>query len=275
MAPELLVLHQDRPNISADVFSFGRLTLFVVAGVLPFDKIRSLEIEKRLKRRQLPPLQWPNREDPLARHLQPVEEHCCWRQAALRPTIQEVGDWLETMSEDLAAAPQPGRNESGKLEAFDGLVQARTAAPHLRQITPSAGAALAPVPEHDSTAGMARAWPAASVRDDRMVYPDFVITPMSTQVSSTLWLIMQWNIHIPAEECCPFHAALLSLKAVHAQLSSMTCKNIHGVKELVGQCPSCGIVFEETECFFCGGEVTGSHSVSSSFGPPEVNTLAI
>jgi len=279
MAPEL-VLQRDRPNISADVFSFGRLTFFVVTGVFPLEDIGSREIERRLKQRQPPALQWPNREDSLARRFQPVVEQCCQPQAVLRPTIMQASDLLEEISRDFNARAQPSTHDNGKLEAFDGLVEIRKAAqviePHLPSTT-SAAYALAPVPEHAPVSSTACACPDASVRaskhDDRMVYPGFVLTPMPTQVASTLWLLMRWNIYMPEESCCPFHAALLSLKAVHVKLSSMACRNMHDMSEIVSQCPLCGIVSEEMECFFCSGEVTSSPSSPPSLPRDRVVAL--
>lgn len=271
MAPEL-VLQRDRPNVSADVFSFGRLTFFVVTGVFPLENIRGREIERCLKRRMPLVLQWPDREDSLARHFQPVVEQCCQPQAVLRPTMLQVSDQLEAISKNFIDTAQPGKDNNGKVEAFEGLMEFRRATRDIVPYIPttsSAAYALAPVPEHASISSTPCARSDASVRaserDDRTVYPGFVLTPMPTQLASTLWLLMQWNIYSPEESCCHFHAALLSLKVVHEKLSSMACRSMRGVDEFVSQCPHCGVVLEESEgCFFCNVEARGSHSSSQS-----------
>ena len=60
MAPEVILRHRRAMGSSADVFSLGRLSYFVVTSLLPYEGKTGSSLASMARRGSLKPLVWPS-----------------------------------------------------------------------------------------------------------------------------------------------------------------------------------------------------------------------
>jgi len=100
MAPELVLEPSQKPQTGADVFSFGRVAFFTLTGVMALKDKSSKEIVDCIEQADLPAEPWPPAlELSLASCRQQVEA-CLEFTAAARPSMEMVGEFLESQIGD-------------------------------------------------------------------------------------------------------------------------------------------------------------------------------
>jgi len=90
LAPEIVQNPSMATNIYADIFSFGRLSFFVLTGIFPFRRAHKSEIIKTLKGSSLPPLPWPRVSPALLAQCRPWVEACSAPIPKERPSMPEI-----------------------------------------------------------------------------------------------------------------------------------------------------------------------------------------
>ena len=61
-------------------------------------------------------------------------------------------------------------------------------------------------------------------------------------------MMMQWNYEYPKAMCCSFHAGTLALQRSVSDLQVRSCQDVR--QDFGGQCPSCGLLCQES-CYLC------------------------
>ncbi|CAK0827904.1 unnamed protein product [Prorocentrum cordatum] len=180
----------------------------------------------------------------------------------------------------------PGTRSPGRTEAcdsdgpackglaeFSGVVEVRQASSSSsRSLVPNMGSSFfPPVPEHGllqpggATDGAAAELSSSPGKErGQLANPQYQPTPLSTQVLTLSYLLMQWNVPMPKGICCWLHGSLVTLDKVRNELGRRPCSmrqcGIH-----CGQCDTCGLLLMQgmSVCEFC--EVPGSSIPSTTF----------
>jgi len=101
MAPELVSSPGHRPQISTDVFSFGRLAFFTLTGTMPLAKMTRQEIIKCIEQEKIPAQSWPPDLEPNLASCRNCVEHCMEFQASARPSMETVGTFFQSKTDEL------------------------------------------------------------------------------------------------------------------------------------------------------------------------------
>lgn len=289
MAPEVFSGRDRFPHKAADVFSFGNLMFFVVTSRFPLEGYRGRKLLSRLQRRsRSSALRWPVNAEGLVARCRPVVEQCAQAAAELRPLMQDVFDTLESFAGEfpISAAATEGQKlprmtagasgcPSAKEEQLGELLRLGIQEVHpptctnlsLRSTSKPAGDPsyrLAPVPEDTPMT----AAPVSS--GTHLVYPPLPPTPQPTRLTSTIFLLLQWNHEVASGSCCWLHNALRSLESVQRHLASKACCDFQQDHAIKGYCLSCKLLVPADDdasgniCGFCGGDVEQWHQSSSA-----------
>eukprot|EP00927_Polykrikos_kofoidii_P024892 TRINITY_DN22514_c0_g1_i2.p1 TRINITY_DN22514_c0_g1~~TRINITY_DN22514_c0_g1_i2.p1 ORF type:complete len:264 (+),score=24.55 TRINITY_DN22514_c0_g1_i2:86-793(+) len=121
MAPEVLVGGQ-APAVSADVYSFGRVTFFVLTGTVPHSYLTDDEFLSALACGRLSKPRWP-RDDDIAHKFRHFVEMCLDGLPERRSTISDLMNSSifnsdETMDLDLSAGIAAARSTKDTLISF-------------------------------------------------------------------------------------------------------------------------------------------------------------
>jgi len=303
MAPELVLRRAIPPDGAADCYSFGLLTYFIVTGSLPFEGMNAELMLKRLGHGQSPSLSWPEHADELTQVCRPVVEQCTKAMPALRPTAQQVSNELTSMLNKVAKRVMdtavetltPGKASSGRtkppgtsttdecdsddpackdLTWLGGVVEVRQASSSsIRSFVPGMGSRFfPPVSEHSllqpgrATDGATAELP-SSPRNERgqLAHPQYQPTPLSTQVLTLSYLLMQWNVPVPNGACCWLHGALATFDRLRNELGRRPCC-ARQRDVFCGQCGSCGLLLLQgmSVCEFCEGPESSTLSTTFS-----------
>ncbi|CAK0906257.1 unnamed protein product [Prorocentrum cordatum] len=229
-APEVLLrTRSSAGSTAADVYSFGRLAFFVVAGAPPFQGIAKPEIVRMVGKSQFPPMEWPP-DGPTPPELRAVLEECCSVDPSQRPSISRVhrgvASWLDELL--LRQGLDPASLDGEPFNAswvFEGALQDRPS--RLQQPT---------LPE-----------PASAQKHSRSAAQKYVPTPDDTILALLLEVLSCHNPEVPEGTCCPFHGCLHSLMQVCHGLRGRECLPDWLSETMVnGQCSSCGVLFSST-----------------------------
>jgi len=126
MAPEVFLRGGKAIDTSSDVFSFGRLVFFVVAGIAPFSRMARKEVKRHMKRATMPELQWPEVTGGLVERCRPLVEQCTQVDPALRPNMPRVHKVIMAQAGAIAGA-------CSDLPGFAGGDADRDEEPNLRE----------------------------------------------------------------------------------------------------------------------------------------------
>ncbi|CAE8628433.1 unnamed protein product, partial [Polarella glacialis] len=94
MAPEILQTEPAKPAKSADVFSFGRLTSFMLTGVKPCMNMQRADVIAMARENQQPYLEWPSGNS-LCERLTNLGEQCVSFSRKARPAMTTVAAELQ------------------------------------------------------------------------------------------------------------------------------------------------------------------------------------
>jgi len=277
MAPE--VLRQVKPNAAADMFSFGRMIFFLLTGQLPFQGLMRDQINSIVKCGAVPATPWAEGEDsPLIAHCKPIVDSCVSVDAGARPKAFEVLLGLETFS------MENFREKEGEIctdETMEFHFAVTTATALLRQqgnrwnlaklFNQRSGKAPTPQPavglnKRPPSGGSGRALEAVTEGEEKnedLVAPpppspgadkDFRTTLKKTRELCIMMMILEWNVELPPQTCCKYHATVAVL-AAHCKefLRQHPCKleflspgNKHR------QCPACLLLIAKADGARCG-----------------------
>jgi len=218
MAPELFKGRRVMPDVSADVFSFGLVLLFVLTGVRP---IRSTSQSKTLKSgADLPHVPWPQERSETLQY-EPIVRACTRSDPVLRPTMlkaylllsgtytdhaqKTVADWHDSLgaTEETRSSqrPQP-RAENEHVISQDGHVDGQE-------------------------------------RTLETLQRGYLPTPAQTTAQIIMSGIMSCNFTMPKEGfCCAFHQAAKCSVEILQMMCKSRCDADWPVA--VAQCLKCG-----------------------------------
>lgn len=168
MAPELIRKPGMPPSPSADVFSFGRLSYFVVTGIHPFSDVESRTLIKLAQKSQTPPLMWPSRA-PFLEECQALTNRCVEVEVRSRPSM--VGVYSALLS-----WPQPSEGPCPSHDLLHnqgepwsvGLQKVRQ---HLRPVPPGRTQASEPTNDSSGSSGESEQIPRERRPKNRPVPP--------------------------------------------------------------------------------------------------------
>mmetsp|Transcript_37008 Transcript_37008/g.88657 ORF Transcript_37008/g.88657 Transcript_37008/m.88657 type:complete len:305 (-) Transcript_37008:258-1172(-) len=89
VAPEVVLFPGIPAQVYADVFSFGRLSFFVLTGRFPFNTSSKQLILETIRSGSLPPLPWPMTNSVLSDWRSWIE-NCCLQAADRRPSMDDI-----------------------------------------------------------------------------------------------------------------------------------------------------------------------------------------
>lgn len=130
MAPEIIKVPSTNPLPAADVFSFGRLSYFVVCGLKPLSGMDRKEIIRLTKADRLPALVW-NEHVPFATECRLLCGRCLEKDTCRRPSMVIVCDEVRLWRLNGDSGP-PGPTEDTALSWQDGLKELRMKLPPLQ-----------------------------------------------------------------------------------------------------------------------------------------------
>jgi len=99
VAPEVVLCPGRSPHPTADIFSFGRLAVFVLTGTTMLKDTPTQEIIKGIKQRSLPTPPFPTSLEPSLARCWKYVDPCLEFEAHTRPSMELVGSFLETTIE--------------------------------------------------------------------------------------------------------------------------------------------------------------------------------
>lgn len=280
MAPEM-ILGRTAPSKAVDVFSFGRLTYFVITGISPLEGVKRPAFVSAAKAGRFPALAWPS-QCPFKSESQAMVQDCLQFDVSLRPTMESVHTRVQSWQtqesagradEDETCAPVlPWRDAVSRLRAY-AKPQKRTMLDRLlprsgkdalqdaqRKNDPLCATAFGNIDAAGTspTSDSARITP--GMRNIVQFCPE---TPVTSRILMLTEIVQQWNFNIPDDSCCPLHAAL------HAVDEAVkTCRKAPCLPEFcpVGtrQCGKCGVLTDGVApCALCDA-ITDSVRISMS-----------
>jgi len=200
---------------------------------------------------------------------------------ALRPTAKQVSDELSVVLSHVAGgaaeaviqqevAGLPGAKAAAgasveDLQEFRGVVEvSHASSASIGSLVSRGSRDLPPVQEHEvlqtgeSSDGGAAPSPRSHGRPQRqLAHPKYKPTPLSTEVLTLSYLLLQWNFSATGSACCWLHGALRSLDRVRKELSQRACIT-QQESVICGQCDSCGLLMIRGQscCEFCAEELS-------------------
>lgn len=246
MAPEVLLGTDNRPAASADIFSLGRLSFFVVTGKRPLSGLHKNQIIEMARNQELPPLKWPQKEVTFQAECKLLTDECQQFDPRNRPNIVVVHKDI------LKWGANP---DAGGLDTLASSGEASTVGRSQVQVeTGQTGLS----PANDAFRMMQRSNEGEAVSDFAgalLAQPQWAVTSDKAKQLSLLDALLHWNIRVPASSCCVFHAYLHEAIATIRVLKQRNCERV--VMWYNWQCPRCGLLEEPPEdggvpeCILC------------------------
>jgi len=228
MAPEVYRSPSRLPEPSSDMFSFGRLLYFALAGTMPFSHTPMRQVRHMLKTALLPRLTLPGRHA-VEEHLADLLDSCLKVNALQRPSMQTVQNALveaglkfpdlahcvtvvrlpvaanfaqqspqDIVRQNNAAATRPLHAVAGNTKCHEQQQQQQ------QQQQQCCTSGLEPV-------------------CDRLVRQGLLPTLAASMSASMLMTVQRWNYPLPRVSCCPFHASLKTIRDTAEVLTRMEC----------------------------------------------------
>lgn len=303
VAPEVIMQTYKFPRAAADVFSFGRLLDFIVAGIQPTINLRKPAILKLAKANHLS-LSGQRFQDPLASCSLPTVELCLNANPARRPSMRHIFEVVSSWPNELNFAPMtkkfdgamdtddPGdplsRELHIQLERARRLVSMDSKRAELNKAkqTELNRDALGPrsvqgcKPSEDSQRNrekprqqLSHSLPAVQEDTTTISVRTGVATPRMMQYVTIMDAVHRWNFQVHESPCCWYHSGMKEALDVIKELNLKPCRLDCPFRQDMEQCPSChlfdskppkGVLFE---CFLCG-------FVSSSYKPGEAGVTS-
>jgi len=241
MAPEVYRDRGQKPECSADVYSFGRLVYFVLTGRKPLGEYTEPQIKHMLLTATMPSTLWPGSNS--LEHLgKALVDDCLTLDPTFRPSMADICEVLMRMvaeNEELGFMHElvaPGQLLSWNDEALDACLSAPGHRRRGKEAVPASTPRRAPS--------------IARPTKIRHALQSMAPTPQDSITRSLLTTMMQWNCEITSETCCLYHAAVAACMDACEALQAAPCK--HDFLPVGSfQCSACGLILEENEACAC------------------------
>jgi len=118
-APEVISVKDNKPKTAADIFSFGRVSYFVLTGEVPIKDVPTQTISKLAIHGKVPECEFTYA-TPFIVYCRPIVLLCMGANAKRRPTMRKVFEMVQQWPEHVATPK--AREAAATLEAMSGRV---------------------------------------------------------------------------------------------------------------------------------------------------------
>jgi len=250
MAPDVYRCQGSKPECSADVYSFGHLTVFALTGKKPLEDYTEEQVKHTLSVGVMPAVLWPGMSS-LEELCKQLVADCLQLEPSLRPPMPNVYEELAAVAResDMLAGLRMEWAAPDQLQPWtDSVVHECLAAmPHSR-VRSRKRLNLMPRAAERAAGGNLTA---EGTITRRYALVGRMPTTEEGMASSLITCMLQWNFELEESPCCLYHGAVSACSRVCAWLQAQRCQQAF-MPMGDTQCATCGMLIDEAErCVAC------------------------